>query len=391
MQARTANLWGRRSPFFAWRCRSWLIAVMGLAAAAAANGQAGPEQKPLLSEQAFKNVKVLRGIPVSEFMATMGFFSASLGENCTHCHVEESGGDWAKYADDNANKETARRMIGMMAAINKSYFNGRRVLTCYSCHRGLDRPKVIPNLVELYGPPLSQEVEEITAQDPKAPPADQMLDKFIQALGGAQKLASLTSFVAKGTSQGYGDTDKYPAELFAKATGQRTLVVHTPNGESTTTYDGRNGWTAAPATDRPVPLLALGGDELDGAKLDADLCFPTRLKQALTEWRSGPTETIDNRAVQVVQGRTAGHRPVRLFFDKNSGLLVRLVRYTDSPVGLSPAQIDYADYREVAGVKMPFRWTVTWLDGRSTIELTDVQPNVSIDTAKFAKPAAPAK
>jgi photosynthetic reaction center cytochrome c subunit len=364
--------------------------VTGLLGVSLASAQTRQEQKPLMSEEAFKNVKVLKGIPVSQFMATMGFFSSSLGENCTHCHVEESGGDWAKYADDNANKETARRMIGMMAAINKSYFGGRRVVTCYSCHRGLDRPKVIPNLVELYGPPLSQEPDEITEQAPKAPPADQVLDKFIQALGGAQKLAGLTSFVAKGTSQAYGETDKYPAELFAKAPAERTLIVHTPNGDATTTYDGRNGWTAAPATDRPVPLLALSGDELDGAKLDADLAFPARIKQALTEWRVGPPDKIDNRAVVAVQGRSAARTPVRLFFDKDSGLLVRLIRYTDSPVGLNPTQIDYADYREVAGVKIPFRWTVTWLDGRSTIELTDVQPNVPVDASKFARPAVPA-
>ena len=87
---------------------------------------------------------------------------------------------------------------------------------------------------------------------------------------------------------------------------------------------------------------------------------------------------------------SAAHTPVRLFFDKESGLLVRLVRYTDSPVGLSPTQIDYADYRDVAGVKIPFRWTVTWLDGRATVELTDVQPNAAIDAAKFARPAVPA-
>jgi photosynthetic reaction center cytochrome c subunit len=369
-----------------------IIGVMaGLLGVALAGGQTRQEQKPLMSEEAFKNVKVLRGIPVSQFMATMGFFSASLGENCTHCHVEESGGNWEKYADDNPNKETARRMIGMMAAINKSYFGGRRVLTCYSCHRGLDRPKVIPNLAELYGPPLSQEPDEITEQAPKAPAADQVLDKFIQAVGGPQKLAGLTSFVAKGTSQAYGETDKYPAELFAKAPEQRTLIVHTPNGDSTATYDGRSGWTAAPPTDRPVPLLALSGGDLDAAKLDADLTFPARIKQALTEWRVGPPDTIDGHAVQVVQGRNAARLPVRLFFDKDSGLLVRLIRYTDSPVGLGPTQIDYADYRDVAGVKMPFRWTTTWLDGRTTIELTDVQPNVPVDAAKFARPPAPAK
>jgi hypothetical protein len=78
-----------------------------------------------------------------------------------------------------------------------------------------------------------------------------------------------------------------------------------------------------------------------------------------------------------------------LYFDEETGLLVRLIHFADSPVGRSPTQIDYADYREVAGVKMPFRWTVTWLDGRETFELSGVQPNVAIDAARFARPAPP--
>src|ERR1700679_2630246 len=75
---------------------------------------AGGQEKPVLAEQAFKNVRVLKGIPVDQFMATMGFFSASLGETCTDCHSAESGGNWDKYADDNARKHTARAIIGMM-------------------------------------------------------------------------------------------------------------------------------------------------------------------------------------------------------------------------------------------------------------------------------------
>jgi photosynthetic reaction center cytochrome c subunit len=137
-------------------------------------------------------------------------------------------------------------------------------------------------------------------------------------------------------------------------------------------------------------VLELTGGDLDAALVDAELSFPARLKQAFSEWRSGFPATIDDREVQVIQGKSAGRLPVRLYFDKQSGLLVRQVRYTDSPVGLNPTQVDYADYREVSGVKMPFRWTVTWLDGRSTFELSDVQPNVPIDAAKFAKPAPPA-
>ena len=135
-------------------------------------------------------------------------------------------------------------------------------------------------------------------------------------------------------------------------------------------------------------MLELTGGDLDGAKLTRPLAFPTRIKQALTQWRVGYPAIIDDRAVQLVQGTSDGRHPVNLYFDTQSGLLVRQVRYADSPVGLNPTQVDYADYREVAGVKMPFKWTVSWLDGRSTTELSEVQPNAPIDAAKFARRCA---
>ena len=367
--------------------RAMGTAVVCLLGSMLATGQA-PRQPKAMAEQVHKNLQVLKGIPEDEFMATMGFFSASLGENCTYCHVADSSGSWEKYADDNDHKKTARAMIGMMNAINKNFFAGRRVVTCYSCHRGGERPEVTPSIAELYGPPPVREPDQIVEGPAKGPSADQILDKYIQALGGAQRLGSLTSFTAKGTYQGYAD-EKHPVEVFAKAPGQLTTIVRSPGGDTTTTNDGRAAWIAAPISDRPVTMLELTGGDLDGAKLDAALAFPARIKQALTQWKVGYPSTIDDRPVQLVQGTSDGRHPVNLYFDNQSGLLVRQVRYADSPVGLSPTQVDYADYREVAGVKMPFKWTVSWLDGRSTTELSEVQPNVPIDAAKFARPAAP--
>ncbi len=374
--------------------RRTIVGAMGtmvvcLLSAASAGGQAVQEQRPPLAEEVHKNVQVLRGISESQFMETMGFFSASLGANCTYCHVAESSGNWEKYADDNEHKQTARGMIRMVNAINRSYFGGRRVLTCYSCHRGNERPKVIPSLAEMYGAPPLEDPDEILEQAPGAPPADQVLDKYLRALGGAERLATLTSFVAKGTYQGNAEVEKRPFEVFAEVPAQRTAIIHSINGDTTTAYDGRAAWIAAPDTESPVPLLGLTGLELDAVKLDADLSFPARVKSILSDWRVGFPTTIDDRDVQVVQGTSAGRSPVKLYFDRESGLLVRLVRYTDSPVGRNPTQIDYADYREVAGVKMPFRWTVTWLDGRSTIQLNDVQPNIPIDAVRFTRPASP--
>lgn len=348
--------------------------------------QAQTEQKPLMAEQAFKNVRVLKGIPVDQFMATMGFFSASLGETCTDCHSGESGGNWDKYADDNPRKETARRMIGMANAINKTYFGGKREITCYSCHRGVERPDVTPNLADLYGPPPNKEADELRQPLGKTMSADQILDKYVQALGGADRLAKLTSFAAKGTYQGYQD-EKFPVDAFAKAPNQLSTIVHTSAGDSSTTYDGRTGWIAGPATERPVPVMELTGGDLTGAKLDAAMWFPTQLKAALMQWRPASAATIDGRQMQMIQGSSDGRYPVNLYFDSKTGLLARMVRYDESPVGLNPTQIDYADYRDVGGVPMPYRVMVTWLDGRSTTEFSEIQPNVPVDAGKFAKPA----
>jgi len=363
------------------------MSVVWMLGVAFVSGQAAQEPKPPMAEEVFKNVQLLKGIPVDQFMSTMGFFSASLGLNCTDCHVDESGGSWAKYADDNDLKRTARRMMQMVSALNRSSFGGRQVVTCNTCHRGTRRPNVMPSLALLYGTPPPDEPGEPFVQAPGQPSADQVLDKYLQAIGGTQRLAAFTSFAAKGSYLGFDDAEKRTLEILAKAPGQRTVIISSPAGVSTTTVDGRAAWIAGPEAERPMPLMAVTGQELDGVKLEAELLFPTRIKQALSNWRVGARVIIGDREVQPVQGATAQGGTATLCFDVESGLLVRLVRFTESPVGRVVTQTDYADYRDVAGIKMPFRWTVSWLDGRSTFELNEVQPNVPIDAARFGKPA----
>lgn len=357
------------------------------------NNQAPVEQKPLMAEQVFKNVQVLRGIPVKQFMGTMGFFAASLSLTCTDCHGEESASDWAGYATETPLKQRARQMVVMESAINKANFAGASRVTCYTCHRGNQQPQVIPSFAVQYGtpPPDDPDLVEIGVAGSKSPSADQILDKYIQALGGAQQLAKVNSYTAKGTYVGF-DTDffKVPVEIFAKGPNQRTTVVHLPDGDSTTAYDGNNAWFSAPAVHTPVPVLPLTGGDLEGASVDAALSFPGQLKLALRNWRVGfPDTMIDDKPVYVVQGSTAGGSRVKFYFDKDSGLLVREVRYSSTPVGINPIRIEYSDYRPVAGIKMPFKYTITWTDGQSTTELTDVQPNTPVAASKFTKPAPP--
>src|SRR5215471_3452754 len=280
-------------------------------------------------------------------------------------------------------------MISMVADMNRNNFGGARALTCYTCHRGDQRPKVVPSLALQYGPPLEDPNEIEVIPRTGVPAADEIFDKYLEALGGTQRLQNLTSFVAKGTYSGYDtDHEKFPVEIFAKAPGQRTTIVHMRIGgsveDSVRTYDGRDGWIAAP--DKPMPLMILTGGNLNGAKLEAMVSFPAEINQTFRQWLVGLT-TIEDRDVQVVQGAGPAQPPVKLYFDVKSGLLVRMVHYSESPVGRTPTQIDYDDYREVAGVKFPFHWTVTWTDGQTSTELSEVQPNAPIDNARFARPA----
>jgi photosynthetic reaction center cytochrome c subunit len=383
--------------------RGRILCVVGLVTAfllrpALAHSQAPPAapagaEKPLLAEEAFKNVQVLRGIPAKEFMETMGFFAAALSLNCTDCHGEASGSDWANYAVETPLKQTARRMVLMVNAINRANFGSTRSVTCYTCHRGTQLPKVIPSLQAQYAEPPEEDPDEVEPV-PGARvtvTAEQILDKYLQALGGAASVARLTSFTGRGTYEGFdSDFSQVPVDVYAKGPDMRTTVVHMKGGDSTTTYDGRQGWAAGPATLVPIPVVQLAGDGLLGARLDAQLAFPGQIKQVLTEWRAGfPPVSLDGHPADVIDGKMPGGVRVKLFFDKQTGLLVRQTRFTDTVVGTIATHVIYSDYRTVAGVKIPFEWQVTWVDGQSTIKLASVQPNVAIDAARFAKPSPP--
>ncbi len=123
--------------------------------------------------------------------------------------------------------------------------------------------------------------------------------------------------------------------------------------------------------------------------MDADLHFAAHLKGMLSEAQVRGTEKIGDHEAVLVIGRREGKSPLRLYFDEQSGLLVRLVRYGETPLGRMPTQIDYADYREAGGVKIPFRWTLARPGGRFTIQISEVKENIPVDDAKFAKPPVP--
>lgn len=365
-----------------------VAALIGISQSATAQGgQPAPPARGLMVEDVFKNVQALRGIPVDDFMLTMGIMSAAVGSDCVGCHPS-AGTTEVDWALDTPRKRIARRMVQMVTAINRDNFNGRQVVTCWTCHRGRDRPVTTMTLDAVYGePPL--EFDDVLTQMPGATTVDQVLNKYFQAIGGRERLAGVTAFVATGKSIGYrGFGGGGLVEVSAQAPDKRSVHISFPEyperGMSVRTYDGRTGWIATPLA--VVPNYELGGSERDGARLDAMLSFPAQIRQVLTDLRVGPSAVIDDKDVTVIQGNGPNGTLATLYFDDTSGLLVRMVRLGRSPIGRVPTQVDYSDYRDVGGIKFPFHWTFAWLDGRDSFEFSDVKVNVPIDAAKFGRP-----
>jgi photosynthetic reaction center cytochrome c subunit len=338
------------------------------------------------AEEQFKNIQVLKGIPADQLFPTMQFITASLGVQCDFCHVQ---GAFEK--DDKKTKQTARKMMEMMIAINADNFDGHRAVTCNTCHNGTTRPQAIPAVMtdeprekEAMGGPKPLEAGNVgaTAGPTTVPTGEQLLDKYVQASGGAAAIDKVTSRVMKGTIDFGGKS--LPIDIYSKDPDKRISFTHMPEGDSITAFDGHEGWLGTPG--RPG-AREMHGSELDAASIDADLHLATHLKALFRELQVPGTESIGGHDAYIVVGLREGKPPLRLYFDEQSGLLVRLVRYGDTALGLLPTQIDYADYHDINGVKIPYRWTLARPSGRFTIQVTDVKQNVAVDDAKFAKPA----
>ena len=351
-----------------------------------AQGQAQAPASVPTSDQVFKNIQVLKGIPVDQFMDAMGMFSSSLGYDCSSCHAQEIHTDRAAFATTTPLITRARQMIAMMNSINEANFGGRPRVTCYTCHRTSPTPDDVPSLAAQYAD-LVDEPNSMTLVRSRTVTPDQVFAKYMQALGGAQKVMALTSLSARGSYGGFntGGAD-IPIEINAKAPNQRMQIVRAPDAENVKVYNGQKAWVAEGW--RPLPLMELTAGNLEGARIEALTLFPATLKDSFTGWQVG-TATIDDKPVQVLQGRS-GAMPVNFYFD-DAGLLVRTVRWNRTPVGTVPTQTDFSDYRDVAGVKIPYKTVITWTDGQNTIALNQVQANVPMDAAKFAVPKPFAK
>ena len=355
-------------------------------AAASAAPQSSSGESGKTAEQVYKNIEVLKGVPAGRIIPAMQFVTASLGVECNYCHVE---GHLEK--DDKKPKQVARDMMQMMFALNKNNFEGHREVTCYSCHRGAPKPLTIPLVGGESQPTTAATSASRTAPDANAdsaapklpanlPTISQLLENYVRALGGPAAIEKITTRVEKGSTTFHGQS--LNVEIFTQSPDKQSIVRHSSGGDNVTTFDGQTGWSIAPNR----PPREMHDADIAAARMDADLQFPLHIQQLFPELRLEHPEKIADRDAYLVVATREGEPPIKLYFDEQSGLLVRMIRYAETPLGRNPTQIDYADYRAEDGVQVPFRVTTSQPGNISIIQFDEVRQSTPIDAAKFAKP-----
>ena len=336
-------------------------------------------------EEAFHNIQVLRGMPQSELLPVMHFMRASLGVRCDHCHIAENDMYWK---DDKPAKQTARGMIRMVEEINKN-FGGEPVVTCNTCHRGSTQPVAIPS--------VTQAAFENTTTNPAAPPpaafpsVEAVFQNYTLAVGGEERLSGLSSRLIKQTvfRPRLVDPRQIPiaVEVYEKAPEKILAITHLGEQVARGAFDGSNAWIEIAGKSRTMTAP-------EQARLRSFLTiYPLgELKDHYSKLKVLGKENVDEKiSAWVVEGIAQDNKRHKLYFDAATGLLLRRIAYTRTRIGDDPEQVDFADYRDVGGIKVPFRVTTSYLDNAHlnlVRVISSVENNVAVDDNEFARPAS---
>jgi photosynthetic reaction center cytochrome c subunit len=374
---------------FALTCASAVIVIDKVGAQAVSPAQ---QDKP--TEQVQKNIKVLNGLPQWQLIPVMNYFSASLGRRCNFCHVNNQG-QWDYASDAKPEKNQAREMIKLVLDTNKNYFKGNLEVSCYTCHRGANHPASVTTLPlpvpspapagagpGASGPGAQPQASPSPRPSPPAPEA--IISKYIDAIGGQAAIDKIKSRVTKGTiTSANGNTGTFET-MQTLDKGYEVFV--TQRGTLERAVSTNAGWEKSSQGVRDVL-----GHQLTDMQVAMQLFRNLKLKEQYESLRFAGRDKIGDRDVVIVVGTTAEKKRERLFFDAENGLLLRRISYLETIVGLIPDQIDFEDYREVDGVKLPFTVRTSPMDPGnpfSVRKFTEIKLNVGIDESKFNKPAA---
>lgn len=361
-----------------------------------------PQDKPV--EQVQKNIKVLTGLPQSQLIPVMNFMAASLGRRCNFCHVNNQG-QWDFASDAKPEKNTAREMIKMVLNLHKQTFPGANEISCFTCHRGQNHPVNVPSLPlpvpsprPAAAPPAAASpspsgsptttatpgAQAAPSATPALPSADEIFSKYIAAIGGQANVDKIKSRTLKGAVAQPNGTISF--ESSQAAPDKFHITAATPTGAFERGFNGTVGWEKGPRGVRQLSPV-----EVAQLQSSVGLLRHIRLKEQFTSARVRGRDKIGERPVYVVVASTADNRQERLFFDAETGLLLRRISYMPTMLALIPEQIDFEDYRDVDGVKFPFAVRVSSIEvGNpiSTRTFSEMKLNTPVDEAKFKMPAA---
>jgi hypothetical protein len=325
-------------------------------------------------EQVFKNIQVFKGMPRSQFTGAMDFMMAALGVNCNHCHVER----WE--SDDKPTKQITREMVLMTRDINEKNFGGMTVVNCATCHQGRPKPVSAVPLNQVFLRKKNAEVADPSSAG-SLPTAEQVIDKYVRAVGGRAAFERLNSRFIK-SSQSLSDGTKLSQEVYMKAPNKAIFIDISPGDVSSIGFDGAVGWSK-----KKEALRVLKGSELNQLRFNSEFNSQIRLKELFTAMRVTGEEEVGGRETYVVEAAASYGDPLKLYFDTRTGLLLRVLLEVRTAFGSIPEQTDFSDYRRVDGVKLPFLLRRTGLWDDSTTRITEVRHNVTIDDAKFNPPS----
>jgi len=328
-----------------------------------------------------KNVKLLTGLTDFQLNRTMSMMRASLGVHCDFCHALKTGSGWDFPSDEKATKIRAREMIRLVGDINRTAFDGKPVVSCYTCHRGSIQPVSLVSLPQA-APPFPTPKPET----PPLPDAKAIVARYAAALGDVSRLTqprtmsgeriTHNSRVVKSAAEPPSEEVRLPVDVVDDGTNVR-VTFHDPKGTVDQVLLASGGWVR----DREgVHVMPRNGVDNFRASIAAwRMVLPSSFTDAARTTGKEREQWI------VTQGNE------RFYFDAQSGLLVRRVVLTEMPVGTMPQQTDYEDYRDVDGARVPFRVSALLVDpwSSATWNYTSVKPG-AVDEGQFAMPAAAA-
>ena len=360
----------------------WHAARTSIANAQAANQASGTAIQERAAEQVYRNIQVFRGLPEAQLLAAMQLMAGSLGVSCQHCHTNQFA------QDDKPAKQAARRMIAMMRAINEGDFRDKLSVNCYTCHRGQLKPALV--LPVTSNPSAAVETRSTKAVE-AMPTVDQVLDNYLKALGGKFKLDKVTTRSMKGSaveSSGTNPPTSQPLEIYGKVPGKMLMMRHQANNTLVQAFDGKIAWRQFNGR-----VDELRGVDAAFAGRDARFNKDVNLREQFTTMSLIGTEKVGDRDVYVIEGvPNDGHignlsyGTERLFFDIQTGLLLRRLIEIETVLGHVPLANEFDDYRAVNGVKVPFTTRILTPSSKTTLKFSEIKLNDPIADDRFNKP-----